>query len=66
MVDEVVGGEHLKHMRKLNEHLADRTCFWHVLGGYLGKTTHRESTFNDKKYPQEFRNFKMYFLLLLN
>ena len=31
MVHEAVGGEHLKHMWQLNQHLTDGTCFWHVL-----------------------------------
>lgn len=36
MVQEAVGGEHLKHMGQLNQHLADGTSFWHVLNEDLG------------------------------
>lgn len=37
MVQEAVRGEHLKHVRQLNQHLADGTCLWEVLGGNLGE-----------------------------
>ena len=45
MVHEAVGGEHLKHVRQLNQHLADGACFWHVLSGNLGQKTDRELPF---------------------
>lgn len=37
MVHEAVRGEHLKHMRQLNQHLADGACSGHVLSGNLGQ-----------------------------
>lgn len=44
MVHEAGRGEHLEYMRQLNQHLADGTCFWHVLSGNLGQEPHRELT----------------------